>query len=117
MRRKGGRSYDDLKKFATENLGPVCGPKNLDLCDAEKKKIIQGFQAESETVLKQKIEDGDKKIKDAEKKFEKDVEGLQKQYEEMSKKKDDAIAAIKDSGLSLMKSVLAAKKSGGSQEL
>merc|ERR1712151_221729 len=28
----GGRSYDDLKSFADENLGPSCGPANLDLC-------------------------------------------------------------------------------------
>merc|ERR1712050_480042 len=38
---KGGRGYDDLKKFADENLGPTCGPDNLDLCDAEKKAKIE----------------------------------------------------------------------------
>merc|ERR1711933_287498 len=36
---KGGRSYDDLKKFA-EGMGPSCGPANLDLCDDEKKAQI-----------------------------------------------------------------------------
>jgi hypothetical protein len=35
---KGGRDFDALKKFAEENLGPTCGPANLDLCDAEKKR-------------------------------------------------------------------------------
>merc|ERR1712066_762555 len=37
---KGGRSFADLKKH-TESLGPSCGPANLDLCDAEKKKQIE----------------------------------------------------------------------------
>merc|ERR1712172_460371 len=37
---KGGRSFDDLKKFAEENLGPTCGPANLDLCkEADAAKI------------------------------------------------------------------------------
>merc|ERR1712070_689766 len=41
----GGRTYDDLKKFADENLGPTCGPENLDLCDDESKAMIEKFQA------------------------------------------------------------------------
>merc|ERR1739848_641818 len=37
---KGGRDFDALKKFAEENLGPTCGPDNLDLCgDADKAEI------------------------------------------------------------------------------
>merc|ERR550532_1814877 len=37
---EGEREYEDLKKFAEENLGPQCGPANLDLCsDAVKAKI------------------------------------------------------------------------------
>ena len=35
----GGRSYADLQKFA-QGLGPMCSPANLDLCDDEKKKMI-----------------------------------------------------------------------------
>merc|ERR1711871_1560655 len=44
--------------------------------------------------------------------FKKFVEGLQKQYEEGMKKKDDAIAAVKASGLGLMKAVKAAAAKG-----
>merc|ERR1711935_85720 len=44
---KGGRDFDSLKKFADENLGPSCGPKNLDLCGAEKKAEIKKFQGMS----------------------------------------------------------------------
>merc|ERR1712129_375714 len=37
---KGGRSFADLKKFAENNLGPTCGPNNLELCDQDKKDLI-----------------------------------------------------------------------------
>lgn len=38
---EGARDYDSLKKFIEENLGPSCGPEQLDLCkDAVRKKII-----------------------------------------------------------------------------
>jgi hypothetical protein len=43
--------------------------------------------------------------------FNEFVEGLQKQYKEASDKKDTDVAAIKDSGLGLMKSVQAHAKS------
>merc|ERR1719378_730059 len=32
------KGYEDLKKFADENLGPTCGPDFLDLCDDKAKK-------------------------------------------------------------------------------
>merc|ERR1711959_835568 len=38
---QGGRSLEDLQTFAKENLGPTCGPANLDLCDAEQKKKVE----------------------------------------------------------------------------
>merc|ERR1712039_127009 len=39
---KGGRDFAALKKFTSE-LGPQCGPANLDLCDEEKKAKIDEF--------------------------------------------------------------------------
>ena len=42
---EGGRTYDDLKKFADENLGPSCSPTNLDLCNDEQKAEIAKYQA------------------------------------------------------------------------
>merc|ERR1711972_168736 len=107
---KGGRTYDDLKKFADENLGPSCGPNNLDLCDAEKKALIQKFQAMSAGDLDAAIKEKDDAMKKAESDFEAFVKGLQKQYEEANKKKDEDVAAIKDSGLGMMKAVKAAGK-------
>merc|ERR550532_155848 len=51
----GGRSFEDLKKFADENLGPTCGPDNLDLCDEATKTKIEGFLKMSVTRLEGKI--------------------------------------------------------------
>jgi len=107
---KGGRSFDDLKKFAESNLGPTCGPNNLDLCDDEKKATIAKYSAMSAAELTTMVKEADDKAAKLEKDFKTFVEGLQKQYETASKKKDDDIAAVKDSGLGFAKAVLASKK-------
>merc|ERR1711870_7330 len=107
---KGGRDFDALKKFAEENLGPQCGPANMDLCDAEKKALIEKFQALSETDLASAIKEKEEAMTKLEADFKTFVEGLQKQYSEASEKKDKDIAAVKESGLGLMKSVAAHQK-------
>merc|ERR1712196_582683 len=112
----GGRDFDSLKKFADENLGPKCNPANIHLCDAAKKKEIESFQAMSKEDLKKAIEEKEAVITDENSKFEKAVEGLQATYD-LSKKKDEAIKSIKESGLGLMKSVAAYKKTQSKSEL
>mmetsp|Transcript_38518 Transcript_38518/g.60705 ORF Transcript_38518/g.60705 Transcript_38518/m.60705 type:complete len:183 (+) Transcript_38518:51-599(+) len=52
---QGGRDFNSLKKFAEENLGPTCGPANLDLCSDEVKKKIEGYMAMSPDRLEGKI--------------------------------------------------------------
>jgi hypothetical protein len=106
---EGGRSYDDLKKFADENLKPRCSPTNIDLCDADKKAEIEKFQAMPDDDLAAAIADKEKEIKDAEELFESELKKLQETYEKISKDKDETIAAVKDSGLGLMKAVKASK--------
>jgi len=127
---EGERELDDLKKFAKENLGPKCGPKNLDLCDDAKKAQIAEFtemakrcnstkldvgtceSTELDAKIKQQKEELKQEKEDREKKLEKIVEGLQKQADEASKKKDEDIKEMKeDSGLDLMKAVVAHEKS------
>ena len=112
---KGGRTFNDMKKHADENLGPSCGPDNLDLCDAEKKAAIEKFQAMSGPDLETFIEDSQKKMESAESDFKKFVENLQKKYEEENKKKDETVEEIKNSGLGFAKAVKASKK--GKEEL
>jgi len=109
---KGGRKFDDLKKFAEETLGPTCGPANLELCDEEKKSLIQKFQAMSSTELEAAVAEKNKALEEAEADFKTFVEGLQKQYTEASEKKDKDIEEIKSSGLGLMKSVATHSKAG-----
>merc|ERR1712124_136226 len=108
---KGGRTLDALKDFASKNLGPTCGPANLDLCDAAKKAEIEKFQAMPAADLDAAIKDAESKLETAESEFKKFVEGLQQQYEEANKKKDDTVNEIKNSGLGMMKAVKAAGKS------
>lgn len=109
----GARSYTALKKFADENLGPSCGPNNLDLCDAEKKALIEKFQAMSAADLDAAIEEKEATMEKVESDFKTFVEALQSSYEAASKKKDADLAEVKDSGLGMMKAVKAA---GGKNE-
>merc|ERR1712130_114069 len=115
---QGGRSYNDLSRFAKSNLKPVCSVANIDLCDDDKKAKINEYMALSESDLDAKITEEEKKLDDAEADFKAAVSKLQEQYTKLSSDKDEKIAEVKDSGLSLMKSVKAAKAKGsGSDEL
>jgi len=107
---KGGRDFDALKKFAEENLGPTCGPANLDLCDADKKAQIEKFSAMSAADLQAAVDEKVKAQEKLEADFKTFVEGLQKSYTEASEKKDKDVEAIKSSGLGLMKAVAAHNK-------
>merc|ERR1712216_1100529 len=86
-----------------------CGPSNIDLCDADKKAEIETFQAMSADELKAAIAEKETELEAAESTFKSEVEKLQKKYEQLSKDKDATIAAVKDSGLGLMKAVKASK--------
>jgi len=113
---KGGRDYDAMKKFADENLKPMCSPGNLDLCDDDKKAEIEELMKMSEADLEEKISEGDDKIAEAESHFKAEVETLQASYQKLMSDKDEAIENVKNSGLGLMKSVLAAMQKGEGEE-
>jgi len=114
---EGGREYDDLETFANENLKPMCSPKNIDLCDADKKAEIVKFQKMSADDLEAEIEKKETESKEAEEFFDAEVAKLQSRYEELEKEKTEKQAAVKASGLSLMKAVKASKGSAGEEEL
>jgi len=111
---KGGRSFADLKKFAA-TLGPQCGPANLDLCDAEKKKKIEELTAMSAADRENLVKESEGKITKLEADFKKFVDGLQKSYTEANEKKDKDIEAVKASGLGLLKAVNAHQKKAKSE--
>jgi len=115
---KGDRTYDKLKKFAKENLKPMCSPTNIELCDAAKKKEIGKFEAMSDKELEDMIEENKSKMKTAEDYFKEAVEKLQETHQQLTKDKENTIAEVKKSGLGLMQAVLAnSKKTGGKSEL
>jgi predicted nucleic acid-binding Zn-ribbon protein len=57
----------------------------------------------------------EKKLEDAEAKFKEEVQKLQDKYQALSTEKDEAIAAVKNSGLGLMKAVKASKPAGNDE--
>mmetsp|Transcript_17469 Transcript_17469/g.33108 ORF Transcript_17469/g.33108 Transcript_17469/m.33108 type:complete len:220 (+) Transcript_17469:141-800(+) len=114
---QGGRSFDALSAFAKENLKPVCSPSNLDICDDDKKKQIEELMAKSDEELASAIAAEEKKLEDAEEEFKQEVEKLQKTYQSLMEQKDAKMAAVKEAGLGLMKSVKAAKAKAAKDEL
>lgn len=112
----GGRDYAALAKFAAD-LKPLCSPSNLSLCDDDQKAEIERVNALSLEELNAAIAEGEQKLEDAETNFKDEVSKLQKAYEGLQKDKEATIAAVKADGLGLMKSVRAAKKSSGHDEL
>merc|ERR1719274_268206 len=60
---EGGRDFDALKKFAEENLKPMCSPSNIDLCDDEKKAEIEKFNEMSDDDLDAAIKEKEADIK------------------------------------------------------
>ena len=112
---EGGRDFDDLKTFAEENLKPMCSPKNLDLCDDAKKTEIEKYMKMSDSDLEAEIEKKEAEAKEAEETFDAEVQKLQEKYEQLEKEKTEKQAAVKASGLGLMKAVKASK--GAKEEL
>jgi len=110
---EGERSYDKLKEFADENLGPSCGPSNLDLCDADKKALIEKFQKMSDGKLDAKIRKAEANLEKTQTDMDAAVKQLQSDYEALQKTKEETVKKIADSGLKLKKAVLAHMKSGG----
>jgi len=114
---KGGRDFESLKKFAENNLKPMCSPSNIDLCDDAKKAQIEKYQGMDADALGTAIEAEEKKLKDAEDNFKAEVQKLQSTYERLMAEKEETINAVKQSGLGLMKSVKNAKVKAGNDEL
>lgn len=114
---QGGRSFDDLKNFATENLKPLCSVKNIDLCDADKKAEIEKYQSMDSAALLAAVVAEEKKLEAAEEFFKSEVQKLQDTYTKLSEDKEKTIADVKASGLGLMKSVMKSASASGNDEL
>jgi protein disulfide-isomerase-like protein len=113
---EGGRDLETLMAFATENLKPMCSPTNIDLCDAEKKAEIQKFQAMSAEELDKLIQEKELEQEKVEEDFKDLLGELQKSYQDAMTKKDEALDAIKNSGLGMMKAVKGSLKSASKKD-
>jgi len=102
---EGGRDYDALSSFAKENLGPSCGPDNMDLCSEEQKAEITKYQAMSDGELDGLIAEKEKTIADAEATFKKAMEELQATHKKLEAAKEATLKEVKDSGLATLKVV------------
>merc|ERR1712006_68428 len=103
---KGGRDFAALEKFA-KGLKPVCSPAKMDLCEPEMKEKILELQKLSAADLDKQIKEKEAEIEKAEKFFTDEVDKLQKAYQKLQEDKEAAVAAVKEAGLGLMKSVKA----------
>mmetsp|Transcript_18752 Transcript_18752/g.32940 ORF Transcript_18752/g.32940 Transcript_18752/m.32940 type:complete len:128 (+) Transcript_18752:234-617(+) len=79
---EGGRDFASLQKFAQENLGPTCGPANMELCDDATKKKIEGFMA----MTKDRLEG---KVRNAHRILEEEVPVMKKVLAHMKKGKSE----------------------------
>jgi len=114
---EGGRDFEDIKKFADENLKPLCTPDNIDVCEPAQREELDKVMALSLDVIQAKVDEWEKAITDAQSTFDTTLEELQSTYKEIMKTKDDTIENVKKSGLGLVKSVLAFKMKEGKDEL
>jgi len=112
---QGGRDMESLQSFAKESLGPTCGPGNLDLCDDEKKKLVESLMAMPLKDLGKGIEEKEEEMAKADSDQEEMLKGLQARYEAAQKTRDDTKKSIKDSGLGLMKAAAAHRKTAKSE--
>ena len=115
----GGRDYDDLSNFAEENLTkPICSVSNMDLCDAKKRRAIERYLELPLSDISSKIAKEEQKLEEAEADFAESVAKLQAEYQQLSEEKEATVEAVKEAGLSILKSVKAFKlKQGHGDEL
>jgi len=114
---EGERNGAALEDFAKENLGPTCGPANLDLCDDDKKKEVERLLALDFGELETTVTTKEEEIKTLESDFQSVMEGLQKQYEDAEKATKEGKEKITASGLATMKQVLSLRKKQENGEL
>jgi len=92
---EGGRDLDSLKKFAEENLGPVCGPEHKEECTDEEKALMEGFIAMSLGDLSKKIQEVEKLLADKNKKLRKKSNKFEESFDEYQDRMKEAQGAMK----------------------
>lgn len=101
---EGGRSYEDLKSFAEETLGPSCDFHNKEICDDDDLKFMGEWEQKTREERQKRIDDDEKAIKDSEDELQELIKKLQGQFERATKAHDDLVAE-KKKPLKLLKSI------------
>jgi len=115
-----GLDYEEMLKFANENLHPNCSPKNIDICDAEQKEVIEKHLPMSLKDLETIIEGIDDMLDELDTSFEDSTDMLEEEYEKMHNVRESKQKRAKeDSNYSNLKAVLEKKMSmvGSNSEL
>lgn len=113
---KGGRTFEDLKKFADENLGPSCSPDNMELCDEEQTEAIKKYMAMDIEELKAELKKADDAVEAAETTFKEEVEKLQAKYQTLMTEKDAALEAASTPDLKYMRAVVNSAAKGAKHD-
>jgi protein disulfide-isomerase A6 len=87
---KGGREFDDLKKFVGESgtFGPSCGNDNKDLCSADQVAALEKFNAMTPEARAAEIAARDAEFAGFEETFKTEVEKLQATYQKLQEDKE-----------------------------
>jgi len=93
---KGGRSFDDLKKFTDSTLmEPSCDSNNKDACTPEQLKSLDEAMAMSADERKAKIDADTAAMKAAEKAHEDLLQSLQAQYKKSQEDTEAKVTELK----------------------
>jgi hypothetical protein len=106
----GERDYADLAAFAETKLIPLCSVERVDLCEDERKGVIQRYLDMSMDDLEQLIEREEGVLEVAEETFSREVEELTKRYEAAEIVRKKTIADVVNGDLGLMRSIMLVKE-------
>jgi protein disulfide-isomerase-like protein len=88
---EGGRTLEELRTFASTNLGPSCDSNNKDLCGADDLTRLEEIEALGAEEVATRIAAAKATIADADSVFNGIMEGLQEVFEEATMQRDTVV--------------------------
>merc|ERR1712176_1364050 len=92
---EGNRDIEELKRFAFENLKPMCSVFNIDLCDDKQRGEIEILQKVETSALNDRLDKMDEEIKLLNDKFENESMEMEEMYQGWIRDKDEKISPLK----------------------
>lgn len=107
----GGRDFDSLNDFVSQELKLSCSPFNLDLCNDDEKKLIEDIMKMDDDKLNDEIDKVEQIMEEADKVLQEGIEGLQERFESMMSAHEENLDKMKaESNYDLKKTILSMKK-------